>query len=200
MEVDLAYLASLNLKEAFSGESAFEKIEVEEDYLTELFEQTDRSSVFVCDDENRGFSCFVNDTNGIGRDRVFFIKNVNHRIVFLMRIDGVLFDRRSKCDCAVLFGREMDFIEFKTNAGNKTEVSMDAQYSKSYSQLLLSVKEFDKRYDGMDASFRDRFEVIQAYAVFNPTVPNSNASQKRLAAQFAKETKIKLSFTNSKSI
>ena len=78
-----------------------------------------------------------------------------------MRIDGVLFDRRSKCDCAVLFGREMDFIEFKTNAGNKTEVSMDAQYSKSYSQLLLSVKEFDKRYDGMDASFRDRFEVIQ---------------------------------------
>ena len=52
MEVDLAYLASLGLKEAFSGESAFEKIVAKEDYLTELFEQTDRSSVFVYDDES----------------------------------------------------------------------------------------------------------------------------------------------------
>lgn len=197
---DLTHITNLNLKDAFKGEKAFERIKSENDYLIELFEHTDRSSVFVCDDEDCGYSRYINDTKGYGRDRVFIIKNVNHKSVFLMRIDGILFDRRSKCDCAVLFQNEMDFIEFKTNAANQTEVSMDEQYSKCYSQLLTSILEFDRRYDLIGDSFRKKFDTIQAYAVFNPTVPSNNATQKKLSAEFAKEIKIKLSFTNNKSI
>lgn len=166
----------------------------------EVFESSIRSILFVCDDESKGYCCFLLDTSGFGADKTFIIDNPAHKEIVLMRIDGVLFMGKSKCDCAILFDNECDFVELKTYAANRSEESMDVQYMKSYNQLKLTVLEFESLFDAKNQSFRSLFERMQAYAVFNPTVPKDNATQKKLSAQFAKDVKMKLNYTNVKKI
>ena len=146
--------------------------------IDNLFEVSNRSQVFLCDDEEKGYSCFIFDTKGFGADKMLIVRNANHKELVLMRIDGVLFPRMTKCDCALIFDKEFDFVELKTNAANQTEESMYSQYVKSYNQIKVTVLEFEKRYRSKNLSFRDLFDTVQAYSVFNPTVPNNNATQK----------------------
>lgn len=162
----------------------------------ELLESSNRSQLFVCDNAEKGYSCFITDTKGFGSDKTFIIQNPNHKDVVLVRIDGVLFERMSRCDCAVMFEDEFDFVELKTNAANRTEESMKSQYDKSVEQLKITIREFDSRYKDANITFKDLFEIVRAYSVFNPSVPSNNATQKKYSSQFAKELKIKLQFTN----
>lgn len=162
----------------------------------DLFENSTRSQLFVCDNAEKGYSCFVVDTKGLGSNKTLIIQNPNHKDVTLVRIDGVLFERMSRCDCAVMFENEFDFVELKTNAANKTEESMEAQYDKSVGQLKITIKEFESRFMAANISFKGLFDTVRAYSVFNPSVPSNNATQKKYSSQFAKELKIILQFTN----
>ena len=113
MTVDFSVIQDLALKEAFNNEEKIRIIETDEDYLNELFEHSQKAQLFVYDDEDAGYSRFVSDTNGLGRDKTISIDNSNHKDVFLMRIDGMLFQGMSKCDCALLSQKDMFFIELK---------------------------------------------------------------------------------------
>lgn len=200
MDIDCSFLSELNLKEAFKDIEVIRGITKDEDYLNILFEHSRRSQIFICDSKEKGYSCVVYDTAGLGRDKTFIIDNDNHRDVYLMRIDGVLFSKKSKCDCAFIASNEMVFIEFKSDAINRLDKSLKAQYEKCYKQLKTTVLEFDERYKSIGQAFRSKFENIAAYAVFNPTVPSNNAFAKILSARFAKELKMKLCFASSKRI
>lgn len=167
---------------------------------SKVFDTSSKSQLFVIDDATKGYSCFIADTKGYGSNRSFIIHNSGHKDIHLMRIDGVLFERMSKCDCALLFDNEFDFVELKTNAANKSTESMEYNYSNSYNQLKITIQEFDRRFENSNKSFRDLFDTILAYSVFNPTVPRDNATQKRLSALFSREMRIKLHFTNNKEI
>lgn len=167
---------------------------------SELFEQSTKSSLFICDDVVKGYSIFIPNTRGFGLDKTFMIQNPNHKELTLMRIDGVLFPGKSKCDCAIIYDSEFDFIELKTYSANASKESIENQYKKSYNQLRLTIGYFIDSYKATNKSFRDLFKIIQAYSVFNPTVPYDNASQKLLSAKFAREVKIRLNFINHKII
>ena len=197
MTVDFSVIQDLALKEAFNNEEKIRIIETDEDYLNELFEHSQKAQLFVYDDEDAGYSRFVSDTNGLGRDKTISIDNSNHKDVFLMRIDGMLFQGMSKCDCALLSQKDMFFIEFKTNASNKNEESRVAQYTKCYKQLKQTIGEFDKHYKAINENFRKKKDHYLALAVFNPTVPRDNAFEKSLRAMFAREVRMKLCFTSS---
>lgn len=193
---DWDVILSYRFNHAFKDEKAIKGLSVDE-FIEKVFLHLKRSSIYIYDDENQGFSHFVADTGGLGREKTFMIENRNHRDVFLMKIDGVLFQKKSKCDCAIIWGGEMDFIEFKTKASNKNDDTMEAHYNKIYKQLKLTIEYFETSFRKVGLSFRNQFSRILAYGVFNPTVPTSSATEKILAARFAKEVKVKLMFTNN---
>lgn len=190
----------LRLKTAYQDQQKFSDIACDADYLAELFEWTDRGLIFIHDDSAAGHSRFVADTNGLGADKTLKVENRNHREMFLWHIDGVLYKKDSKCDCALLSDSRLSFIEFKSNAANNTETATKENYKKATSQLKLTLEDVGSRCHNAGVDLKAA-ALVDAYAVFNRTVPAHSAYQKKLAAQFLKETKgVSLYFRNKAEI
>lgn len=190
----------LSLKYAFNDLSVFNDVKCADDFLKELFEHTNKSSIFIYDSVDVGHSIIIDDTYGIGRDRVFVVENNSRFSLFLMHIDGILYAKDTKCDCAVITKQELNFIEFKSNAANQTDEAIKDNYEKASSQLLNTLCDFRGRYRRINKNL-DELVDIECFAVFNRTVPRNSATQKRVSAKFLKESKgVKLKFENIKKI
>lgn len=197
--MDFSVIERLNLKEAFADNQKFQAVDSEQDYLNELFEHTDRGTVFIHDDDKVGYSTFVNDTKGLGADKTFRINNAYHKDLFLWHIDGVLYSKGSKCDCAFLTDNQISFVEFKSNADNNTEAAIKDNYDKARRQLSITYQDIDKRCKNVGVELRKVIK-LEAYAVFNRTVPKNNAHQKAQSAKFLSDNKFKLHFENATDI
>ena len=179
---------------------AFSKAQNNDDFLNELFENDNRGTIYVCDCEDLGHSKFIIDTKGIGNNKIFTITNPLHQDVFLWHIDGVVFAKNEKCDCAVLTNKELFFIEFKTNAVLKSNESREENHRKACNQLLNTISEVQTRCQNVGVDLL-KTVAIEAYAVFNNTIPRCSATQKRYSAYFLSKSRgIKLKFDNSKKL
>lgn len=194
--MDTSTIKRLHFKEAFEGISKIDSINSDEEYFKEIFDYSNRSILFVIDDRAKGYCVFITDTSGVGSNKVLTVENPTRRNVYLMRIDGVLFEQNSKCDCALFTDEELDFVEFKSYAANKTEEARIDNYNKCFTQLQLTVEEFKTRYIQIGLDLHTIIQKICAYAVFNPTVPNNNATEKALSRKFLDLTGIPLRFVN----
>ncbi|MBE6316735.1 MAG: hypothetical protein E7078_08865 [Bacteroidales bacterium] len=98
--MDFTPIDQLVLKEAFSDNSKFQNINNGDDFLTELFECKNRGQLFVYDDIEKGYSTYVENTFGLGLDKVFKVHNKEHKDVF-----GTLmvFSLQKKANVIVLF-------------------------------------------------------------------------------------------------
>ncbi len=191
---------NLKLKFAFEDSQKFQDIVTEQDYLKELFEWTDRGIVFIHDDTLVSHSTFITDTSGLGRDKTFKVENIHHQDLFLWHIDGVLYNKNSKCDCAFLTEEHIGFVEFKSNATNNTDSSIKENYEKAKSQLCNTFKDVAERCNKIGVDITKVIKV-EAFAVFNQTVPRNNAYQKKVAAKFLLETNgVPLYFKNSTKV
>ena len=187
----------LRLKEAFGEFDLFQHISKDEEWLDILFECDNRGQLFVYDDADVGHVVYVNDTKGLGRDKVFGLVNKTHKDVFLWHIDGVIYEKTSKCDCAVITSDEMEFIEFKTNASNNSDEAIFDNYHKASDQLQKIVKDVKERCSKVGVKLTSVIPV-EAHAVFNPTVPADIAMKKNISAKFLVRTGVKLRFDNMK--
>ena len=198
--MDFSIVEELRLKDAFSELKVFREVNSQQDYYNVLIEYSNRSKIFVCDSEEIGHSIFLEDTNGVGNNKIFVLENPSRKEIFLMHIDGVLFAKDTKCDCAIISAKELDFIEFKSNAINRTDEAIESNYEKASSQLLNTVEEFRKRYYVIGLSM-EAMRKLECYAVFNRTVPGNSAYQKKVAAKFLRDSKgVKLKFENGKIV
>ena len=187
----------LRMKEAFGEFDLFQHISKDEEWLDILFECDTRGQLFVYDDADVGHVVYVNDTKGLGRDKVFGLVNKTHKDVFLWHIDGVIYEKTSKCDCAVITTDEMEFIEFKTNASNNSDEAIFDNNHKASDQLQKIVKDVKERCSKVGVKLTSVIPV-EAHAVFNPTVPADNAMKKNISAKFLVRTGVKLRFDNMK--
>ena len=187
----------LKLKEAYGDFEEFKRISSDEDWLDVLFECSNRGRLYVYDDPEVGHVVYVNDTNGLGSDKVFDLENKSHKEVYLWHIDGVLYEKTTKCDCAVLTMDEMEFIEFKTNALNSTTEAISENYHKAEEQLQRIILDVKDRCAQVGVELTSVIPV-EAHAVFNPTVPSDNAMKKSIAAKFLVRTGVKLKFDKKK--
>ena len=189
----------MRLKEAFGEFELFQRISNDEDWLDILFECDTRGQLFVYDDANVGHVVYVNDTKGLGHDKVFGLVNKSHKDVFLWHIDGVIYKKTSKCDCAIITTDELEFIEFKTNASNSSQESIEDNYHKAGEQLQKIVLDVKERCTKVGVKLTSAIPV-EAHAVFNPTVPADNAMKKNISVKFLVRTGVKLSFDNMKNL
>lgn len=197
--MDFSVIERFKLNEAFPDNQKFQGVTSQQDYLNELFEYSNRGTVFIHDDADVGHSVFVNDTKGLGSDKTFRIDNSHHKDLFLLHIDGILYSKGSKCDCAFLTQELMSFVEFKSNAVNNTEEAIEDNYDKARRQLTITYQDMDARCRKVGVDLRTATK-LEAYAVFNRTVPKNNAHQKAQSARFLMDNKFKLSFENSTNI
>ena len=195
--MDCEAIDRLHLKEAFGEFEVFQRISTDEDWLDVLFECDTRGQLFVYDDADVGHVVYVNDTKGLGRDKVFELVNDSHKEVFLWHIDGVVYKKSSKCDCAIVTSDEMEFIEFKTEASNKTAEAIEENYNRASEQLQQIVLDVKARCAKVGVELTSVVPV-EAHAVFNPTVPSDSAMKKNISVKFLFKTGVKLSFDNKK--
>ena len=199
MMQDLTLLKDLSIKQVFDGigiDALLSSIQNERDYLALLFEETTHRTIWVTDDEDAGHSVFVTDTNGVNKNKLLKVHNTNATTLFLWRIDGVMFQRLSKCDCALLHDRLMHLVEFKANALNQTDESIEANYDKASNQLAITFEQFMDLYENAGKDLWEIFDDIDARIVFDKTVPQDNAYQKKVKKQFTDRTLLKLEFGN----
>lgn len=189
----------LRLKEAFGEFELFQRISEDVVWLDKLFECDNRGQLFVYDDAEVGHVIYVNDTKGLGRDKVFALVNKTHKDVFLWHIDGIIYEKTSKCDCAIITSDEMEFVEFKTNASNNTQEALSENYHKASEQLQKIVTDVKDRCSKVGVKLTSVIPV-EAHAVFNPTVPSDNAMKKSISAKFLVRTGIRLRFDNMKEL
>lgn len=197
--MDFTAIKQLRLKEAFKSDAKFSVISTDEDYLNTLFETKNNSHLFVYDSESLGHSTFITNTYGIGSDKVFNVANNTRKDVFLWHIDGVLYARDSKCDCALISDTDLKFVEFKSEAAQNSLQAIEDNYNKAYKQLSITFKDIDSKCKSAGVDMR-KIVNIKAYAVFNRTVPSDNATQKNLKTKFLKEHGVKLLFKNETSM
>ena len=127
-------------------------------------------------------------------------RNPSHQDVFLWHIDRFVFSKNEKCDCAILTNKELVFIEFKTNAVLKSDESREENHRKACNQLLNTITEVQVRCQNVGVDLL-QMVAVEAYAVFNNTIPRCSATQKRYSADFLfKSRGIKLKFKNSKKL
>ena len=201
--MDYSVFDELHLKEVFIGvgiDQLLDEIKRAEDYTVALFEGSDGHIIWITDDEKAGHSIFVSDTNGVNKDKLLQIRNSKRKTLFLWHIDGVMFERYSKCDCALLHDRLMHMIEFKANAKNATDDSIQANYEKAKNQITLTFKTFKDLYAKEGFDLWDIFEDIDAMIVFNKTVPQDLAYQKSIQKQVAADIEVSLTFGNTLNI
>ncbi len=198
--MDFSIITRFKFKDAFNGNARFQEIAENDDYLKALFEHSDRGTIYIFDDMNSGHSVFVEDTNGLGIEKVFSLKNKDHKDVFLWHIDGVLYKKNSKCDCACITDKELSFIEFKTNAENQTDDAIIENFEKAKDQLLLTIQDISIKCQMVGVEIRDMIDV-DAYIVLNRTVPDGNAFQKNIASKFLFDSDgVELFFTDHKNL
>lgn len=201
--MDYSLFDELHFKEVFVGvgiDQLLDEIKRAEDYTVALFEGSEGHIVWITDDEIAGHSIFVSDTNGVNKDKLLQINNRNRKTLFLWHIDGVMFERYSKCDCALLHDRLMHMIEFKANAKNATDDSIQANYEKAKNQITLTFNTFKDLYAKKGFDLWDIFKDIDAKIVFNKTVPQDLAYQKSIQKQVADDIDVSLTFGNTLNI
>lgn len=197
--LDISLLNKLSIKSVFVGQgfdALLSQIRSEQDYLVALFETEKRGVIWITDDADAGHSIFVTDTKGVNKDKLLQIINPNIKTLFLWHIDGVMFKKYSKCDCALLYDRLMHLIEFKANAKNESDDSIQANYEKASEQLALSFEKFEELYKNHGQDIFSIFDDIDAMIVFDKTVPQDDAYQKNIISKFSNRTLLKLSFGN----
>ncbi len=198
--MDYSLFDDLHFKEVFIGvgiDQLINEIQRVEDYTVALFEASEGHIIWITDDEKAGRSVFVTDTNGVNKDKLLKISNKERKSLFLWHIDGVMFERYSKCDCALLHDKLMHLIEFKANAKNATDNSIQANYEKAKNQITLTFKTFKDLYSKKGFDLWDIFSDIDAMIVFNKTVPQDLAYQKSLQKQVSDEIDMSLTFGNT---
>lgn len=200
---DFSILNNLSIQTVFIGQgidSLLAQISSEQDYLVALFETEKRGVIWITDDADAGHSIFVTDTNGVNKDKLLKVVNPNIKTLFLWHIDGIMFVKYSKCDCALLHDRLMHLIEFKANAKNASDDSIQANYEKASEQLALTFEKFEELYKNHGQDIFSIFDDIDALIVFDRIVPQDDAYQKSIISKFSDRTLLRLSFGNELNV
>lgn len=159
-----------------------------------LFKETTRAQVWVTDDDKVGYCVFVFDTNGVNKNKLLYVTNPASHSIFLWSIDGRMFKKLSKCDCALISSRVLHLVEFKANVESENLQTIVEHYDKASEQLSHTLKYITEAYESLGTDIFDIFNEIDAQIVFDPQIPQDNAYQKTVSKRFNKENLIVLTF------
>lgn len=186
----LEVLHSNDFQHLFAGNKSDEEV------FSILFEHTTNGRVWITDDEEKQTCVYVFDTKGVNKDKLLTVSNPLTKDLYLWHIDGVMFTRLSKCDCALIHEDVLHLIEFKANAVTENPSSLREHYDKATSQLQLTLSYLSDLYHSFGYDLFNEFSDVDALIVFDRKIPQDSAYQKNISAKFLQETTILLKFGN----
>jgi len=198
-DIDFDIINKLGLKEVFKG-TEFDNVDDDMSYLDKLFEYRKTLQSYVFDDPDKGYSTFIDNTRGFGSDKCLKIRNRLLKDIFLWHIDGILFHRDSKCDCAIISNDVLNFVEFKTNAKLGTDKALEETYEKAAEQLSETISTLRKGIEAIGRDFSLIRKKIVAYVVLNKSIPQRSTYQTTVAFKFSKKNRVRLVFENEMDI
>ena len=202
MNMDISRLDNLHVQKVFVGtgiESILNTTTSSVEFYEALFEEMQRHMVWVTDDSALKYCVFVTETANCDTNKLLKVINSSKSPLYLWRIDGKMFPKYSKCDCALFQDGKFFFVEFKANAISQTPNSQEITCEKACEQLQITFEQFCQLYEKSGISFRELFTDIKAMVVLNKTIPRDTAFQKNLKSTFLKNNKVILEFGNEKS-
>lgn len=177
-------------------EGHFPNGESDEERIKKFFSETTHSQVWVTDDDSVGYCVFVYDTKGVNKDKLLVVTNNDSKSLFLWSIDGKMFTKLSKCDCALISDLKLHLVEFKANVVSENLDSIGTHYDKASNQLSLTFEYIKEAYTNLKEDLFDVFSDVDAQIVFDKQIPQNSAYQKSVIAKFLKKNDITLSFGN----
>lgn len=186
----LEVLHSNDFQHLFAGNKSDEEV------ISLLFEHTTNGRVWITDDEEKQMCVYVFDTKGVNKDKLLAVSNPLNKDLYLWHIDGVMFTRLSKCDCALIHEDVLHLIEFKANAVTNNPTTIKEHYDKATSQLQLTLSNLSGLYHSFGYHLFQEFSDVDALIVFDRKIPQDSAYQKNISAKFFQETKTQLRFGN----
>lgn len=186
----LEVLHSNDFQHLFAGNKSDEEV------FSLLFESTTNGRVWITDDEEKHTCVYVFDTKGVNKDKLLAVSNPLTKVLYLWHIDGVMFSRLSKCDCALIHEDSLHLIEFKANAVTKNPTSLREHYDKATSQLQQTLHYLLELYHSFGYNLFKEFSEVDALIVFDRKIPQDSAYQKNISAKFLQETRTLLKFGN----
>lgn len=172
----------------------------DDDRLQFLFSETTHANVWVTDDDQVGYSIFVFDTNGVNKDKLLFVINPQSYTIFLWPIDGKMFKKLSKCDCALISDDKLHLVEFKANVVSTNLQTIGEHYDKASEQLSLTLQYLTETFGNLGVDIFDVFNDIDAQIVFDRQIPQDNAYQKKVSSKFNKDNLVVLTFGNELNV
>lgn len=149
-----------------------------------LFEETQRGRIWVTDDASVNHCVFVLDTKGIDKNKLLEVTQTTRAVLLLWHIDGAMFKKFSKGDCALIQNKKLHLIEFKANVTSDNDLTIKEHYEKAASQILGAYEIITRMYKNVNLKIEDIFSDVDAMIVFNPLVPRINATQQSFKAKF----------------
>lgn len=135
------YLNDLDLGKVFAAYTSTPDLYMEESDKNE----------HIVDSESQKISGFVSPSFGSQEDKAnkfFAVENSGACQYALLKIDNGLIQTENtrKCDCAIVNGKEMCFIEFKANATSLVRKTIVGNYLKAIDQLSTTIRIFNNYY------------------------------------------------------
>lgn len=192
---DFTALVRLRLTKVFAANKLFADVKRVDDFFSALFEYSDRGLFFFIDDSSKGHVAIVNETKNIGVDKMLSVYNPEHGAQFLWHIDGVMYKKGAKCDGALINQDNLYLLEFKSQAKNNTNETVFSEYEHAKQQLEHVLQDLLLRYKAIGMDLHALID-LHAIAIFNKTVPQNLAYQKRLQAEFLTKHNVRLEFSN----
>lgn len=169
----------------------------DEEYWKKLFEDTKRGLIWVTDDDIVKHCIFVFDTNSVDKNKLLEVTQTPGSVLLLWHIDGAMFKKHSKGDCALIQNRKLHLIEFKANVTTDNDLTIKEHYEKAASQILGAYEIITKLYQDVNLNVEDIFSDVDAMIVFNPLVPRVNATQQSFQRKFITDNKMFIGLGNT---
>lgn len=147
-------------------------------------------SEHVVDVNELGTSYFVTDKIGQEEDnneKYFEVINKFEKYFALLQIDNGIIKtcETKKCDCAIVDGNNLCFIEFKANATSTKTNQVNKNYCKAMKQLSTTISIFKS---GLLLLEKDLYTLrkVEAYVCFRHGYPRRTSSEMNYRVDFAK--------------
>lgn len=160
-------------------------------------------SEHIVDSESQRISGFVSPTFGQAEDlalKYFAVENPAANPYALLQIDNGLVKSHDvrKCDCAIVNGKYIGFVEFKANAASECEVTVRKNYLKAMEQLKATIEMFNQHYMAHGKTIKALRSSVEAFICFRHGYPKKTSSQMNYQVRFVEENGIPLSFARKK--
>lgn len=150
----------------------------------------------IVDSQEMKICGFVSKTFGLEEEyseKYFSVENPSSKPFSLVQIDNAIIKMTAetkKCDCLIVNGRNICFIEFKTNARSTKKTTINKNYKAAVGQIEATIDIFNKYYKTINTEITSiKGKEVKAFICLRKGYPRTTSTQINYQDDFAQKNK-----------